>query len=254
MANNTAKVMNYKGEEIEFDPTSHASNNGEYGIGNDTLYGHLKLMDTADNNKDVNSGYAVTPKALANAATSAANMSNVTEGVLKVSYGGTGQSTLTNNAVITGNGTGAVKPVTTANGALFATTANGAPSFGTLPLAQGGTGRTSSPTLTVNVGSTTTGSSLLPSTGNVETGITGTLGVGHGGTGLTTSTYKNALIKGNASTATSDFSVVRTASGALYATTQDSAPSFGTLPVAQGGTGVTDFSITVSDTTLIINS
>ena len=75
--------------------------------------------------------------------------------------------------------------------------------------------------------------------GDTAIPVDGTLNVANGGTGLTTSTYKNAIIIGNASTATSAFSTVRTASGALYATAQDGAPSFGTLPVAQGGTGLT---------------
>lgn len=60
-----------------------------------------------------------------------------------VSNGGTGRTTLSANAVLAGNGTSAVKLITTANGALYATSANGAPTFGPLPVAQGGTGGTS---------------------------------------------------------------------------------------------------------------
>ena len=62
--------------------------------------------------------------------------------------------------------------------------------------------------------------------------ITGTLGVGNGGTGLTTSSYKNAVVVGNTATVTNAFHTIRTGSGAFYATAQDGAPSFGTLPVA----------------------
>ena len=68
---------------------------------------------------------------------------DLTSGTLGVSRGGTGKATHTANAVLTGNGTSAVSNVATASGAFFATAANGAPKFGTLPLAQGGTGATS---------------------------------------------------------------------------------------------------------------
>lgn len=69
--------------------------------------------------------------------------SNITSGTLGVARGGTGKATHTSNAVLTGNGTSAVKNVATASGAFYATAANGAPTFGTLPIAQGGTGSTS---------------------------------------------------------------------------------------------------------------
>lgn len=64
-------------------------------------------------------------------------------GAVAVAQGGTGKTTHTSNAVLTGNGTSAVNNVSTASGALYATAANGAASFGTLPVAQGGTGATS---------------------------------------------------------------------------------------------------------------
>lgn len=62
--------------------------------------------------------------------------------LVTVALGGTGKTSHTSNAVLTGNGTSAVKNVATANGAFFATSANGAAKFGTLPVAQGGTGAT----------------------------------------------------------------------------------------------------------------
>ena len=68
--------------------------------------------------------------------------SNITSGTLGVAHGGTGKATHTSNAVLTGNGTSAVNNVATASGAFYATAANGAPVFGTLPIAQGGTGAT----------------------------------------------------------------------------------------------------------------
>lgn len=73
---------------------------------------------------------------------------------LSVANGGTGATTHTSNAVLTGNGTSAVKNVASANGALYATSANGAPKFGTLPIAQGGTGATTLATAQSNLGIT----------------------------------------------------------------------------------------------------
>jgi hypothetical protein len=69
--------------------------------------------------------------------------SAITSGTLGVARGGTGKATHTSNAILTGNGTSAVNNVATANGAFYATSSNGAAKFGTLPIAQGGTGATS---------------------------------------------------------------------------------------------------------------
>lgn len=78
--------------------------------------------------------------------------SNITSGTLGVARGGTGKATHSANAVLTGNGTNAVNNVATANGALYATSANGAAKFGTLPVAQGGTGATNAATALKNLG------------------------------------------------------------------------------------------------------
>lgn len=67
--------------------------------------------------------------------------------------------------------------------------------------------------------------------------ITGTLGVAHGGTGLTTATNINAVVIGNSTTAAGALQTVATADGAFYASGTNAKPQFGTLPVAQGGTG-----------------
>ena len=72
-------------------------------------------------------------------------------GTVTVSKGGTGTSTLAANAVITGNGTSAVKTITTASGALYATEENGVAQFGTLPIAQGGTGATTATDAVANL-------------------------------------------------------------------------------------------------------
>ena len=55
-------------------------------------------------------------------------------------------------------------------------------------------------------------------------------------------TYDNAIVKFvNTNDDSGIFAQVRTENGALYATTQDGTPTFGTLPIAQGGTGNTAF-------------
>lgn len=77
--------------------------------------------------------------------------SDIASGTLGVARGGTGAATHTSNAVLTGNGTGAVNNVATASGALYATAADGAASFGTLPVAQGGTGATAAAAARTNL-------------------------------------------------------------------------------------------------------
>lgn len=81
-----------------------------------------------------------------------------------------------------------------------------------------------------------------------------TITVAQGGTGITTSTYKNAIIAGNASTATNAFQAIRTNNGAFFATAQDGAPSFGTLPTGQGGTGNTTGTATYATTAIDTSS
>lgn len=147
------------------------------------------------------------------------------------------------------NTTYSMQTIRTGNGAFYATAQDGKPQFGTLPVAQGGTGMTT----TTNVNAVVIGNST-DATKAMQTVATasgafyataanakpqfGTLPVQQGGTGFTTSSYKNAVVIGNGTTATSALQTVRTASGAFYATAQDGAPTFGTLPVQQGGTGM----------------
>lgn len=52
-------------EDIGAAPKDHASNDGGYGIGSGSLFGHVKLTDEADQSYDANGGFAVTPKAVA---------------------------------------------------------------------------------------------------------------------------------------------------------------------------------------------
>lgn len=76
------------------------------------------------------------------------SMSDITSGTLSLSQGGTGTSIdLTNapaNAIIkkAGEGYNSLYYTATKNGAYYATSENGAPKFGILPIAQGGTGAT----------------------------------------------------------------------------------------------------------------
>ena len=51
----------------------------------------------------------------------------------------------------------------------------------------------------------------------------------------------NAVVIGNSTTANAAMQTVATANGAFYATAANAKPTFGTLPVAQGGTGQTTF-------------
>jgi hypothetical protein len=66
---------------------------------------------------------------------------------------------------------------------------------GTLPIARGGTGLSASPSMLVNLGATIADDVLKASP---RPGITGTLGVNHGGTGVATIT---GIVKGNGTTA-----------------------------------------------------
>lgn len=94
---------------------------------------------------DINSG------TLDDARIPSLDASKIGSGTLGVARGGTGASTHTANAVLTGNGTSAVNNVATASGALYATAANGAAQFGTLPVAQGGTGATTAAGAAANI-------------------------------------------------------------------------------------------------------
>lgn len=75
-------------------------------------------------------------------------------GTLGVARGGTGNATHTRNSVLVGNDTDAVKNITSASGALYATGYNREPKFGTLPVLQGGTGATTASAARSNLGIT----------------------------------------------------------------------------------------------------
>lgn len=79
---------------------------------------------------------------------------DITTGTLPLTRGGTGAAmSKTANAIIRFNGSGSYFSKTaTANGAFYATATNGTPKFGTLPIAQGGTGATDAATALANIG------------------------------------------------------------------------------------------------------
>lgn len=93
------------------------------------------------------------------------NMSNTLETV-PAENGGTGRTTLTSGALITGNGTGAVGQLT-GTGAVYAES-NGNPQFGTLPVSCGGTGVTTLDSLKTAMG-LANGGFVASSTAPVDT-------------------------------------------------------------------------------------
>ena len=107
---------------------------------------------------------------------------------VSVGKGGTGKTSHTSNAVLTGNGTSAVKNVAAAKGAFYSTGANVAPVFGTLPVAEGGTGATDAAGARTNLGAAA--SSHNHAASNINSGTLSidrlpTVTVAKGGTGAT---------------------------------------------------------------------
>ena len=138
--------------------------------------------------------------------------------VWPVKNGGTGKDSHTSNSVLVGNGTSNIKNISSASGAFYATAANGEPKFGTLPVAQGGTGITSNPSMLVNLGSTTA-DTVFEAT--PRPGVTGKLGIANGGTGATSLSANRMLFVSGTTLTTSSHYV---ASGKL-AVNSTSAPS-----------------------------
>ena len=67
--------------------------------------------------------------------------------------------------------------------------------------------------------------------------VTGTVAIANGGTGRTAFANSNGVL--TVDNTNNQFTAVKTASGALYATSANGVAQFGTLPIAQGGTGAT---------------
>jgi len=173
-------------------------------------------------------------------------------GTLGVQYGGTGTDSIAANNVVIGNGSNTVSLVPPQSGALFATGTNTTPTFGTLSVAQGGTGRTSltdgeiligsgtggitsvatlpiskggtnittNPQMVVNLSSTAAADVF---TASPSPGVTGTLPVGNGGTGVDTFT-SGYLLVGNGANGISTISASQlTVSSAAYASSAGTA-------------------------------
>ena len=177
---------------------------------------------------------------------------SVVTGTLPVSHGGLGRTNMRINGILAGNSTPDTTGETTTtklfqsvqskSGALYSTGTDVLPAFGTLPVAQGGTGATAPAAARTNLGITPANIGAAASSHNHAAGdvTSGSFGVARGGTGRTTLTA-NAVLAGNT---TSAVKMIATASGALYATAANGAPAFGTLPAAQGGTGNTSLQAT----------
>lgn len=98
-------------------------------------------------------------------------------------------------------------------------------------------------TLQVDLASTTAPS--FNGSANVSIGVTGTLPLSQGGTGANLARTSNAIIRYSSSG--NYMSSTPTANGAFYATGANGSPSFGTLPIAQGGTGATNAADVISN-------
>lgn len=156
---------------------------------------------------------------------------------VSVSDGGTGQSSFTSNAVITGNGTNSLKPVPTAKGAAYATATNGSLTFGILGVDLGGTGAS---TFTSNALLTGNGTSAIKPVATAAGAVYadsangsitfGTLPVNRGGTGQTTlAATRNALGLGNTT------GVLETAYGGTGASSVDTTPTANSTKMVTSG-------------------
>ena len=173
----------------------------------------------------------------------ALNASNISLGTLNVARGGTGVTTSTGNGSLVLSNAATMTNGTFSGVGTGLTTLNASNiSLGTLNVASGGTGVTTSTgngSLVLSNAATMTNGTF----GGVGTGLTtlnatnitlGTLNVARGGTGVTTSTGNGSLVLSNAATMTNG---TFSGTGTGLTTLNASNISLGTLNVSQGGTG-----------------
>ena len=162
------------------------------------------------------------------------NASDITSGVIPLDRGGTGSNvdldTAPNGAIIRklkDADSNELGYTPTKNGALYATSENGVPSFGTLPIAQGGTGAASAAKARENIDAAA--SSHSHSAADITSG---TLPITRGGTGATTATDARTNLGFTYGTA-EPTATPSTGNGSVYFMEDDGSP----LSIAEGGTG-----------------
>ena len=127
------------------------------------------------------------------------------DGILDVSSGGTGATTLTDHSVLVGSGTSAVTALSVgSNGQILVGSSGADPVFATLTCDDGLSATTGAGTLEIDLDLKSNGGIVIESNeAAVDLGassITGTLAVGDGGTGITTVATSN-ILTGNGSSA-----------------------------------------------------
>lgn len=150
-------------------PENHASTETVYGTGNANNYGHVRVSDSLSWDARATSGVASSPYAI----------KTVNDKVVALEEAAAAAPTPvtaeTLSAAIDDHASNCT--ISTHTHALNSTSVTG-----TLPINKGGTGLTTSPSLRVNLASTSAANVLAASP---APGVTGTLGVANGGTGLT---------------------------------------------------------------------